>query len=133
MYIGNLGWIYMDSEKRKKGLEMMDRLDPTATARLKESLRDIAPDLADYVVDFAYGDVIARPGLDLRSREIATISALTAMGNAEPELKIHLKKALHIGIPKEELVELMIHLLIYAGFPASINGMLALKAVLAEK
>ena len=124
--------IHKMNGRYEKGLEMMDKLDPTATERLKEIMDGIAPDMVKYVIEFAYGDVIARPGLDLKSREIATMSALTAMGNAKLELQIHIKKALHIGITKEEIVELMLHMIVYAGFPAAINGLLAADEVFKE-
>ena len=61
--------------------------------RVVSSLRDIAPDLADWIIDFSYGDVMARPGLDRRSRQFATIAALTALGNAQPQLKVHIAGA----------------------------------------
>ena len=62
-----------------------------------DGLRDIAPDFADWIVDFSYGDVMARPGLDLRSRELATIAALTALGHAQPQLRVHIEGALKVG------------------------------------
>ena len=54
------------------------------TGTVVESLRDIAPDLAEWIIEFSYGDVMSRPGLDLRSRQFATVAALTAMGTAIP-------------------------------------------------
>lgn len=122
----------MSNDRHKKGLEMMDRLDPDATQRLVNGMKDICPDMAQYVIDFAYGEIIARPGLDLRTREISTISALTALGNAPLELRWHIRKAFHIGVMKEELAELMLHLVVYAGFPAAINGVHAIQDVLRE-
>lgn len=123
----------MTKEYNSKGVDLMNHMDPNAIADLERDLKDFAPDLVKYAIDFAYGEVIPRPGLDLRSKEIATIAALTTLGHPRPELKTHIKKALHIGITVEELKELMIHLMIYTGFPTAINGMTALKEVVEKR
>jgi 4-carboxymuconolactone decarboxylase len=98
-----------------------------------ESLRDIAPELSDWVIDFAYGDVVSRPELSLHTRELATVAALTALGNAQPQLKSHIKGALNAGCTPREIVEVIMQMAVYAGFPAAINGILAAKEVFAER
>ncbi len=98
-----------------------------------ESLKDIAPDLARYVIEFAFGDVYSRPGLDLKSREIAAVAALTTLGNATPQLKVHIHGALNVGLSRQEVVEIIIQMAVYAGFPAAINGMFAAKEVFQER
>lgn len=96
------------------------------------ALADIAPDFATYVFEFPFGDVYSRPGLDLRSREIATIAALAAMGNAQPQLKVHIEAGLNVGLSRQEIVEILIQMAVYAGFPAALNGLFAAKEVFAE-
>ncbi|CAL80300.1 carboxymuconolactone decarboxylase [Bradyrhizobium sp. ORS 278] len=96
------------------------------------ALADIAPDFATYVIEFPFGDIYTRPGLDLRSREIATIAALTALGNASPQLKVHLQAGLNVGLSREEITEVIMQMAVYAGFPAALNGLFAAKAVFAE-
>ena len=98
-----------------------------------ESLKDIAPDLARYVIEFAFGDVYSRPGLDLKSREIAAVAALATLGNATPQLKVHIHGALNVGLSRQEVVEIIIQMAVYAGFPAAINGMSAAKEVFQER
>jgi 4-carboxymuconolactone decarboxylase len=56
-------------------------------------LQDIAPDLACHIIEFAFGDIYSRPGLDLKSRKIATVAALTALGNVQPQLKVRIHGA----------------------------------------
>jgi len=97
------------------------------------ALADIAPDLGRWIVDFAYGDVVSRPGLDLRTRELATVAALTALGNAAPQLKSHIKGALNAGAKPQEVVEVVMQMAVYAGFPASLNGISAVREVFAER
>ena len=84
-----------------------------------------------YLIEFPFGDIYSRPGLDLRSREIAVIAALTALGNATPQLKAHLQAALNVGVTREEIVEVLMQMAVYAGFPAALNGLTAAREVFA--
>ncbi len=97
------------------------------------ALADVAPDLARYTIEFPFGDIYRRPGLDLKSRELATVAALTALGNAQPQLAVHLHAALNVGCSQAELVEVIIQMAVYAGFPAALNGMFTAKQVFAER
>ncbi|MGE4527320.1 MAG: carboxymuconolactone decarboxylase family protein [Rhodospirillaceae bacterium] len=97
-----------------------------------ESLAEIAPDFARYLVEFPFGDIYARPGLGLREREIATIAALAALGNAQPQLKVHIAAGLNVGLSRQEIVETIIQMAVYAGFPAALNGLFAAKEAFAE-
>ena len=97
------------------------------------ALADIAPDFADYLFEFPFGDIYSRPGLDLRAREIATIAALAAMGNAAPQLKVHIRAGLRVGLSREEIVEILMQMAVYAGFPAALNGLFAAKDVFASQ
>jgi 4-carboxymuconolactone decarboxylase len=67
--------------------------------------------------------VWARPGLDLKQRELATVSALIALGHAEPELKVHMNGMLRVGWTREEIIEVVLHMAVYAGFPAALNAL----------
>ncbi|MBU4607539.1 MAG: carboxymuconolactone decarboxylase family protein, partial [Methanobacterium sp.] len=71
--------------------------------------------------------------LDLKSREIATVAALTAMGTAPLQLKSHINGALNVGCTKEEIIEVIIQMAVYAGFPAAINGIMIAKEVFENK
>src|SRR5437762_946136 len=73
--------------------------------RVIEGLKDVAPDLARYVVEFGYGDVYSRAGLDLRQRQLVAIAALTALGGCEPQLEYHIGIALNVGVARGEIVE----------------------------
>jgi 4-carboxymuconolactone decarboxylase len=122
-----------DDERYARGWRKLAEVDAGAAERLLESLRDIAPDLGRFVVEFAFGDVISRPELDLKSREIATVAALTALGTAVPQLKAHIHGALNVGCSRQEIIEIMIQMAVYAGFPAALNGVNAAREVFAER
>nr|WP_211482739.1 carboxymuconolactone decarboxylase family protein [Duganella sp. CF458] len=123
----------MNTENRyERGLAKLREVDGRAGDRVIQSLEDIAPDFARYLIEFPFGDIYSRPGLDLKSREIAVVAALTAMGNATPQLKVHIHAALNVGVTQEEIVETIMQMAVYAGFPAALNGLMAAKEVFAQ-
>lgn len=115
------------------GLEKLAEIDGHAGQAVVDSLADIAPDFARLIVEFPFGDIYTRPGLDLRAREIATIAALAAMGTATPQLRVHLHAGLNVGLTRTEITEILIQIAVYAGFPAALNGLFAAKAVFTER
>ncbi len=124
----------METQDRyQRGWKKLKEIDGEAGERVIESLKDIAPDFARYVIEFPFGDIYSRPGLDLKSREIAVVAALTALGNAAPQLKVHIHGALNVGCTRQEVVEVIMQMAVYAGFPAALNGLFAAKEVFAER
>lgn len=122
----------MQPDRYARGLAKLREIDGEAGERVVDSLADIAPDFARYLIEFPFGDVYSRPGLDLKSREIAVVAALTALGNAAPQLKVHIQGALNVGVTRTEIVETIIQMAIYAGFPAALNGLSAAREVFAK-
>jgi 4-carboxymuconolactone decarboxylase len=123
----------MSQDRFERGWEKLKEIDGEAGERVIESLKDIAPDLGRYIIEFPFGDIYSRAGLDLKSREIATVAALTALGNAQPQLKVHIHGALNVGCTRQEVVEVIMQMAVYAGFPAALNGISAAKAVFKER
>ena len=123
-----------DSNARyDRGWKKLHEIDGMAGQRVIDSLADIAPDFARYLIEFPFGDIYSRPQLDLKSREIGVVAALTAMGNAAPQLKVHIHGALNVGCSREEVVEIFMQMAVYAGFPAALNGLFAAMEVFAER
>ena len=123
----------MKKDRYERGLKKLKEVDAKAGEQVIERLKDIAPDLARYVIEFPFGDVYNRPGLDLKSREIATVAALTTLGNAISQLKVHINGALNVGVSRQEIIEIIIQMAVYAGFPAALNAMYAAKEVFEER
>ncbi|UPR36566.1 carboxymuconolactone decarboxylase family protein [Vibrio cyclitrophicus] len=123
----------MNQSRFETGLERLNYIDGEAGQQVIESLQDICPDLAKFTIEYPFGDIYSRPGLDLKSREIATVAALTALGNCAPQLKVHLNAALNVGCSEEEIKEVILQMSVYAGFPSALNGMFAFKEVLADR
>lgn len=122
----------MENTTYERGLKKLAEVDGVAGERVLASLADISPDFGRYIVGFGFGEIYSRPGLTLQQRELITVAMLTAMGNAQPQLKVHLAAALNVGLSRTEIVETMIQSGIYAGFPAALNGLFAAKEVFAE-
>jgi 4-carboxymuconolactone decarboxylase len=123
----------VQDERFRRGWERLMEVDAESGERVIESLKDVAPDLGRYAIEFAYGDIYQRPGLDLRQRQLVTVSALTALGGAEPQLEVHINAALNVGLSAEEVVEALIHCVPYAGFPRVLNAMFVAKRVFGER
>lgn len=121
------------SDRHAQGWRKLQEIDGEAGERVIASLQDIAPDFARYLIEFPFGDIYSRPQLDLKSREIATVAALTALGHATPQLKVHIHGALNTGCSRQEVVEILMQMAVYAGFPAALNGLFAAKDVFAER
>jgi 4-carboxymuconolactone decarboxylase len=91
-----------------------------------EHVKQFNPDIAKLIVEFAFGDIYSRPTLDLKQKELLTISSLVSQG-AESQLDFHIHAALNIGLTPKEIVEAIIHCIPYIGFPRSLG---ALKVVI---
>ncbi|MGL4239400.1 carboxymuconolactone decarboxylase family protein [Tabrizicola sp.] len=113
----------------ERGRRLLNQIDGEGGERVVAALADLAPDFANYLLEFPFGDIYARPGLDLRSREIATIAALAAMGNARPQLQVHIAAGLNVGLSETEIIEILMQMAVYAGFPAALNGLFAAQEV----
>lgn len=123
----------MNEQRMQQGLAHLAAIERHTPPSVVAALADIAPDLADMAISFVYGEIYPRPGLDLAQRQMVTVAALAAMGNAEPQLRFHLAGALHAGCAPAALLELLIHLVPYAGFPAALNGISVLRSVFQEQ
>ena len=112
-------------DRYTRGWNKLKEIDGEAGERVIAALAPIAPDFARLLVEFGFGDIYSRPQLDLKAREIATISALAALGNAQPQLKVHIEAALNVGCTRDEIVEVFMQMSVYAGFPAALNALFA--------
>jgi len=124
----------LQSERFIKGLETLNQINGDGSGeKIVDVLKEVSPDLAKYAIEYGFGDLFNRTVLNHKTKEIVIIANLAAIGNAQPQLTAHINAALNIGVSKEDIAEIMILTSAYAGFPAAINGTLALKSVLTER
>ena len=128
----------MSTDRHQRGLDRMMELVPSEHAgtfdhaELVESYQELDPDLADYIVSFAFGDIYSRTGLTQQEQTMVTISTLVALGT-EPQLKLHINTGFTVGLTKEKIVGALIHCIPYIGFPRVLNALTLVKEVMAER
>ena len=118
-----------DTDRYERGLKILNSINGENGQRIMELLKDISPDMARFIIEFPYGDIYSRPGLDLKTRELITIASLTTLGYAPSQLKAHIRNAVNAGCSKEEIIEVIMQMAVYAGFPAALNGLFVAKEV----
>ena len=121
------------SERYRRGIDMVGLLSAEKTDHfVKSGVAELAPDFARMVIEFAFGDIYSRPGLDLKSRELVAIAALAAKGDCDPQLRLHVESATSVGIASSEVIEVLMQVSLYAGFPASLNALSACHDLLTD-
>lgn len=125
--------INKNTNRYEKGWNKLKEIDGESGEHVIESLKDLSPDLGRYIIEYAFGDVYCRKGISDKEREVAVIGSLTALGNAEPQLKVHLNAALNVGCTPTEIIQIINQTSPYAGIPASLNALNTFKEVMKER
>lgn len=116
----------------ESGRAVVRDLNPDLEAILDERYGNLLPEFSESLIEWAYGRHYARPGLDLKTRQLCTIAALTVLGGqTEPQLKINIEHTLAAGASRTEIVEAVWQMAVYGGLPAAINGLNAARDVFA--
>lgn len=114
----------------EKGRALLATLNPTFESVVEGRYGGMLPGFGETLVEFAYGRLYARPGLDLKTRQIATVAALAAMGGqTAPQLKANIEHALTAGATETEIAEVILQMSVYGGMPATINALNAAQQV----
>ena len=112
------------SEALERGRALLEDLNPELEAVLADRYDAHLPGMSEALVEWAYGRQYAREGLDLKTRQLCTIAALTAMGGqTAPQLKINIANARAAGAAEREILEVIWQMALYGGLPAAINGL----------
>jgi 4-carboxymuconolactone decarboxylase len=112
-------------ERRERGLTRLAELSDEPGG--EEFLARMG-DLGDWIVDFVFGEVHARPGLTARERELIIVAVLTTLGSSAPQVRAHVRALRAIDVPFEEIEETILQTAPYAGFPRAINALKVLRA-----
>jgi 4-carboxymuconolactone decarboxylase len=123
----------MSATRYERGFERLNAVVGSAGVKVVEALKQVSPDMARYTIEFSYGDLYSRTGLDDRSRQIAAVAALTVQGHCAPQLAVHINGALNVGCTPQEITEIILQMVLYAGFPVATNAMLVAEKVFRER
>jgi 4-carboxymuconolactone decarboxylase len=83
--------------------------------------------LGDWIVDYAFGDVHTRPGLEARERELIILAVLAALGSSDPQVRAHIRALRAIHVPWEQIEETILQITPYAGIPRAVNAIKVLR------
>jgi 4-carboxymuconolactone decarboxylase len=123
-----------NEEVYARGLDLLKKLHGGhAGEAIVEGLRDVCPDYADMTIEWGFGGIFSRGGLDIKTRELAIVGCCVAMGNVMPQLRAHVEAALNVGASREEVVEVILQTALYAGFPVVTNAFFGVKDLLVNK
>jgi len=111
-----------EDARYRRGVEILQRVAGEGSEAVASRVAEIAPDFARMTIEFPFGDLYARDGIDLCTRELAAIAALAALG-AAPQLRVHVAAALRVGCSREAIIEVLMQTAIYAGFPAALDAL----------
>lgn len=120
---------YQQSQRRIQALSLLEKIESGAPERVAKKLDSFHPDMVEIALGFAFTDVLSRPGIDLKTREMLTVAMLAAMGKASGQLEFHMRGALNTGVTREEIIEIVLQVGVYAGIPAAMNAISSAKAV----
>ncbi len=123
----------MNNTRLERGKQKINELVEGGDVGVLKGLGKVAPDLANYVLEFIFGDLYSRDGFDIKTKQMLTITILATLGNAKPQLAYHINAGLNLGISREDIINIMTHISGYAGFPAALNGVATAKEVFAER
>ncbi|WP_141433898.1 carboxymuconolactone decarboxylase family protein [Bacillus sp. 03113] len=120
-------------ERRERGLGKLQEIDGKHGEAVADSLADIAPLLAEQIIEFAFGEVYSRSGLNPKQRQLVTLGALTAQGGCEPQLHVHINAAIRVGLTRQEIIEALLQCSPYTGFPKVLNAINVAKEIILTK
>ena len=116
-----------------KGLEMLHHmLGKERTDEIREAWSKLSPDFANLVTNFVAGDIWSRPNLELKTRSLITVAALAALGR-QNALRLNIEMALNNGATRAEVLETILHMVVYAGFPACWDALVVADEVFKRK
>lgn len=121
------------SLRYQRGMEELRKhLGPMADSYI-QTIKEVSPEFAWVNVEFPFGELYARDVVDDKTRELCTVAALTVMGYALPQLKLHIDAALRCGASRGEVTEIITQMIAYCGFPAATNALMTARKVFTER
>ena len=122
--------MYRNGSTYEKGLALLDQLHGGQTGeQMVDAMKDICPDFVTMTIEWAMAGIMARPGLDLSTRELVLVASCATIGHVVPQLRAHIDAAMKLGATKEQIVETILQLMFYAGGVSVANALAVAKEV----
>lgn len=122
-----------DRQKHLRGLAVLKQIGGENFGGPVSKLAHFSEDLARFTIQYPYGDVLSRDGLDLRTRQILTTATLLAHGSAQSQLSFHLNGLLNAGGTADDVIDLLFISAGLIGFPTAINAVPIVRDILAGR
>lgn len=120
----------MDKARYQTGQKMLSQLHGGHVGEaMVQELGDICPEFVDMTIEWSFGAIASREGIDLKTRELVIIASCVTLGHAVPQLEAHIEAALKVGCSKQEIVEVILQMSIYAGMASASNALRTAKAI----
>ena len=120
-----------NTELCEQGMRLFNELYGNgAGEELRKDMADLCPDFTDISIEWAMGGILARPGLDAKTREMVVIASCVTLGHTVPQLRAHAQAALNAGATREEIIEVVLQLLFYAGGAAVRNALVNIRDII---
>lgn len=120
----------MENKRYQQGCETLQKLTGDASEKVVKGIESFSPEFGKMMIEFGFGDIYSRPHFNLKEQEIITLTSLISQGASERQLVFHFKAALHVGLTKADIVEIIMHCAAYAGFPKASFAMEILQQVI---
>ena len=114
----------LDEATYERGKTLSEQVNPGMEDALAARYDALVPGLSRMVVEVPYGTFYSRGVVDEKTRLLATVAALAALGgHTKPQLKVNISSARAVGASREEICEIIYQMTLYGGFPAMINAL----------
>lgn len=123
----------MENKRYQQGIETLEKLTGDASQAVVKNIESFSPEFGKMMIEFGFGEIYGRKAFSLKEQEIITLTSLISQGAGERQLMFHYKAALHVGMTKDEIIEIIIHCAAYAGFPKASFAMEVLQQVIGEE
>ncbi len=120
------------NKRYEQGCQTLAKLTGDASHEVIKNLESFSSDFGKMMIEFGFGDIYSRPTFDLKQQELITLTSLITQGAGERQLLFHYKAAIHVGLTKEEIIEIIIHCAAYAGFPKASYAMEVLQTLFTD-
>ncbi|MHC1712868.1 MAG: carboxymuconolactone decarboxylase family protein [Solidesulfovibrio sp.] len=123
----------MKSDRYNRGLQKLIEMEGDVGRNVITMMDAISPEFTQYLVEFVFGDIYSRKGLDLKTKEIITVASMATLGTVPLQVKVHIHAAMNLGCSEQDIIEILLQLIPSCGMAVPMNALLIAKEVFEER